>query len=182
MMTAIGVVESNSIPLGVFAADAMAKAAQVTLCIAQTACAGKYIVVVNGQVAAVKAAVEAGVEGVGPALIDSLVIPNVDERVVVAIMGAPLVEDCQALGLVETFSLASTISAADTAVKTAAVELIEVRLGRGMGGKSFLVFTGQVSAVEAAAKAIQASEGSKGLIGSSVVIPSPHGDVLKALL
>lgn len=181
-MTAIGVVESNSIPLGVLAGDAMVKTAAVELVAAQTACAGKYIVLVSGEVAAVRAAVSAGIENAGAALVDSLVIPNVDERVIVAMAGATPVESAQAVGVVETFSLASTISAADTAVKTAEVELIEVRLGRGMGGKSFLVFTGEVAAVEAASKAIGESEGSRGLIGSSVVIPSPHMDMVRALL
>lgn len=181
-MTAIGVVESNSIPLGVLAGDAMVKAAGVDLVAAQTACAGKYIVMVSGEVAAVRAAVAAGVESAASALVDSLVIPNIDERVLVALSGAPAVETAQAVGVIETFSLASTISAADTAVKTAAVELIEVRLGRGMGGKSFLVFTGEVAAVQAASKAIEANEESKGLIGSSVVIPSPHMDIVRALL
>lgn len=181
-MTAIGVVESNSIPLGILAGDVMLKTAQVDLVTAQTACAGKYIVIISGEVAAVKASVAAGIEGIGMALIDSLVIPNVDERVVIAMAGVPTIEEAQAVGAIETFSLASTISAADTAVKTAAVELLEVRLGRGMGGKSFLVYTGEVAAVEAAAKAIENSEGSKGLIGSSVVIPSPHKDMIKALL
>jgi microcompartment protein CcmL/EutN len=181
-LTAIGVVEANSIPLGVLAGDAMVKTAAVDLVTAQTTCPGKYIVIVSGEVAAVTAAVSAGVENAGTALIDSLIIPNVDERVIIAMAGAPTVENAQAVGVIETFSLASTISAADTAVKTAQVELIEVRLGRGMGGKSFLVFTGEVAAVEAAGKAIEASEGSRGLIGSSVVIPSPHMDMVKALL
>ncbi len=181
-MTAIGVVEANSIPLGIFAGDAMVKTAEVELVAAQTVCAGKYIVVVSGEVAAVKSAVAAGEIGAASALVDSLIIPNVDERVIVAMSGATLVESAQAVGVIETFSLASTISAADTAVKTAAVELIEVRLGRGMGGKSFLVFTGEVAAVEAAAKAVAESEGAKGLIGSSVVIPSPHMDMVRALL
>ncbi len=181
-MTAIGVVETNSIPLGVLAGDAMLKAAAVELVSAQTACAGKYIVLVSGDVAAVRAAVSAGEASTASAMIDSLVIPNVDERVIIAMSGAPTVETARAVGVVETFSLASTISAADTAVKTAEVDLIEVRLGRGMGGKSFLIFTGDVAAVEAASKAIEASEGSKGLIGSSVVIPSPHMDMIRALL
>lgn len=181
-MTAIGVVETNSIPLGVLAGDAMLKAAAVELVSAQTACAGKYIVLVSGDVAAVRAAVSAGEASAASAMIDSLVIPNVDERVIIAMSGAPTVETARAVGVVETFSLASTISAADTAVKTAEVDLIEVRLGRGMGGKSFLIFTGDVAAVEAASKAIEASEGSKGLIGSSVVIPSPHMDMIRALL
>ncbi|NLI22753.1 MAG: BMC domain-containing protein [Clostridiales bacterium] len=181
-MTAIGVVETNSIPLGVLAGDAMVKTAAVELVAAQTACAGKYIVMVSGDVAAVRAAVIAGAEGAGASLVDRLVIPNVDERVIVAMSGAPAVDTAQAVGVIETFSLASTIAAADIAVKTAEVELIEVRLGRGMGGKSFLVFTGEVAAVTAASRAIEANEDSRGLIGSSVVIPSPHMDMVKALL
>lgn len=181
-MTAIGVVETNSIPLGVLSGDAMVKTAQVELCVAQTACAGKYIVVVSGDVAAVNAAVASGAQNAGQALIDSLVIANVDERVVTAMAGVAEAQHIQALGLVETFSLASAIHGADLAVKTAEVELMEVRLGRGMGGKSFFIFTGEVAAVEAAARAVEANEDTKGLIGSSVVIPAPHGDIVKALL
>ena len=59
-MTAIGVVETVSIPLGVLAGDQMVKTAQVELVTAQTVCAGKYIVIVTGEVAAVKESVEAG--------------------------------------------------------------------------------------------------------------------------
>ncbi len=170
-MTAIGVVETVSIPLGVLAGDQMVKTAQVELVTAQTVCAGKYIVVVSGEVAAVRSAVAAGVESAASALVDSLVIANVDERVVAAMAGACPTEQVQAVGVMETFSLASSISAADTAVKAADVELIEVRLGRGMGGKSFVIVTGEVAAVEAAVQAAEGSEQTQGLISSSVVIP-----------
>ena len=174
-MTAIGVVETVSIPLGVLAGDQMVKTAQVELVTAQTVCAGKYIIVVSGDVAA-------GVESAASALVDSLVIANVDERVVAAMAGACPVEQVLAVGVMETFSLASSISAADTAVKAADVELIEVRLGRGMGGKSFVIVTGEVAAVEAAVQAAEGSEQTQGLISSSVVIPSPHMDIIRALL
>ena len=60
-MTAIGVVETLSIPLGVLAGDQMVKTAQVDLVTAQTVCAGKYIVVVSGEVAAVRSSVSAGI-------------------------------------------------------------------------------------------------------------------------
>ncbi len=181
-MTAIGVVETLSIPLGVLAGDQMVKAAEVALVTAQTVCAGKYIVVVSGEVAAVKSAVSAGVKSAGASLVDSLVIPNVDERVIAAMASACPGEQVQAVGVVETFSLASAISVADIAVKAADVELIEVRLGRGMGGKSFVIVTGEVAAVEAAVGAAQKGEEPKGLIASSVVIPSPHMDMVRALL
>ena len=96
--------------------------------------------------------------------------------------GACPTEQVQAVGVMETFSLASSISAADTAVKAADVELIEVRLGRGMGGKSFVIVTGEVAAVEAAVQAAEGSEQTRGLISSSVVIPSPHMDIIRALM
>ena len=181
-MTAIGVVEVQSIPLGVLAGDQMVKTADVNLVTAQTVCAGKYIVVVSGEVAAVKSAVAAGIENAAQSLVDSLVIPNVDERVIMAMSGACPLEQVQAVGVVETFSLASAISVADISVKAADVELIEVRLGRGMGGKSFVITTGEVAAVEAAVNASLKGEEGKGLISSYVVIPSPHMDMLRALL
>lgn len=181
-MYAIGMVEVLSIPLGVLAGDAMLKTAQVTLVTAQTVCAGKYIVIVSGDVAAVKSAVEAGVESVENTLVDKLLIPNVDERVIAAMAGACEADDVQALGIMETFSLAAAVLAADSAVKAADVELIEVRLGRGMGGKSFVLLTGEVAAVEAAIAAAEGCEDTEGMMARSVVIPSPHVDMIRALL
>ena len=181
-MTAIGVVETLSIPMGIFAGDQMLKTAQVDLVTAQTACPGKYIVVVSGEVAAVKSSVAAGCESAGASLVDSLLISNVDERVIAAMSGACPIDSVQAVGIIETFSLASSIHAADTAVKAADVELIEVRLGRGMGGKSFVVLTGEVAAAEAAVRAALAPEEMQGLVASSVVIPSPHRDLISALM
>jgi len=181
-MYALGMVEVLSIPMGVLAGDAMLKAAQVSLVTAQTVCAGKYIVAVSGDVAAVKASVEAGVNVVENTLVDSLLIPNVDKRVISAISGVSVIENVQAVGVIETFSLSAAVQAADAAVKAANVELIEVRLGRGMGGKSFVVLTGEVAAVEAAVAAAENCEETEGMMARSVVIPSPHMDIINALL
>ena len=103
-MYAIGVVETLSIPLGILAGDQMLKTADVSLISAQTVCAGKYIVVVSGEVAAVSAAVGAGVEGAAHGLVDSLVIPNVDLRVIRAMSGACDIQGVQAVGVVETIT------------------------------------------------------------------------------
>lgn len=181
-MNALGMVEVLSIPVGVLAGDAMLKTAQVSLVTAQTVCAGKYIVIVSGDVAAVKAAVSAGVEAAETTLVDSLMIPNVDDRVIAAMVGACEAGDVQAVGIMETFSLASAVQAADSAVKAADVELIEVRLGRGMGGKSFVLVTGDVAAVQAAVAAAEGCEETEGMMARSVVIPSPHMDMIRALL
>ena len=74
-MNALGMIEVQSIPLGVNAGDAMLKAATVQLVTAQPVCAGKYIVIVTGEVSAVSESVAAGKAEAGQRLIDSMVIP-----------------------------------------------------------------------------------------------------------
>lgn len=181
-MYALGMVESISIPLGIEAGDAMLKASEVTLSMAQVVCAGKYIVCVNGDVAAVRHAVEAGKQVAGNCLVDSFVIPNVHEKVICAIGAASPVENIAAIGIMETFSLSAAVQVADIAVKAADVELIEVRLGRGMGGKSFVLITGEVAAVRSALSATESNEEVTGMLARSVVIPSPHPDLIQALM
>lgn len=173
--------EIMSIPLGFEACDAMLKAAEVELVSAGCVCAGKYYIVVVGEVAAVRSSVEAGAEVAGSTLIDSLVIPNVDEQVAPAISACTMPEKMAALGVMETYSLCAAIHAADAAAKAAEIDLLEVRLGRGLGGKSFITLTGEVAAVEAAVKAAEALEETQGLMAQSVVIPAPHPDLLRAL-
>lgn len=181
-MIALGMIETNSIPRGIEAGDAMLKAADVKLDTAQTVCAGKYIVIVSGSVAAVKASVDAGVDIAGTVLVDSIVIPNIHEQVIQAINACTDTESFGALGIVETFSLASAVICADTMVKAADIRLIEVRLGRGLCGKSFIISTGDVAAVRFAVQGAQNLEETKGMVAEVVVIPSPHPDILQAIL
>lgn len=181
-MKAIGMIEVLSIPAGIEAGDAMLKAAEVELVLAQPVCAGKYIVVITGEVAAVRHAVEAGMSVSGNATINTVVIPNVHETVPLAINACTEVRNVSAIGVMETFSLCTAVIVADVVVKAADVTLIEVRLGRGMGGKSFILFTGDVSAVRAAVEAGNATEETQGLLSRSVVIPSPHPDMVRSLM
>ena len=180
-MSAIGMNEFMSIPTGMFACDAMLKAADVELVSAGCVCAGKYYIVVAGEVAAVRSAVEAGREVEENLLIDSLVIPNVDPQVAPAISACTMVDRLDALGIMETYSLCAAVHAADAAAKAAEVDLLEVRLGRGLGGKSFILLNGEVAAVQSSIKAAEALEETQGLMAQSAVIPSPHPDMLKAI-
>ena len=181
-MGAIGMNEVMSIPAGIQACDAMLKAAEVELVSAGCVCAGKYYIVVAGEVAAVKSSVEAGKEVAESLLIDSMVIPNVDSQVAPAIAACTVVDRLEALGIMETYSLCAAVQAADAAAKAAEVELLEVRLGRGLGGKSFILLTGEVAAVKSSIQAAEALEETKGLMAKSAIIPSPHPDMLKAIV
>lgn len=180
-MNAIGMIETNSIPAGIEAGDAMLKAASVELVTAQAVCAGKYIVLVAGEVAAVKASLAAGEPVAGNYLVDSMAIPNVHEQVISALSACTDIERAEALGIIETYSLASAVICADAAVKAAEIDLMEIRLGRGLGGKSFITLTGDVAAAKAAVAAAVSAGEEHGMMANTVVIPSPHPDIFKAI-
>src|SRR4051812_41385055 len=123
----IGLIELGSIAAGYEVSDAMLKAAAVDLVLARSICSGKYMVMVRGDVGAVQAAVEAGSSAGDFSVIDKFVIPNVDAAIFPAIAGNTKVEELDALGIIEAFSVASLIEGADAAVKAANVDLIEIR-------------------------------------------------------
>ncbi len=181
-MNALGMIEVLSIPVGIEASDALLKTAAVDLVSAQTVCAGKYICMVSGEVAAVRESVAAGENVAAEALIQSIVIPSVHANVIEAMNACSEIGQAEALGILETYSLAAAVITADACVKAADVRLIEVRLGRGLGGKSFVLLTGGVAAVEAAVRAAESLEEAEGMMSKSVVIPSPHPDLVKSLL
>jgi len=167
---------------GFEATDAMLKAANVELLLARTVCSGKYVVLVAGDVADVQASVEAGAAKAAEALVDKFLIPNVHQDVFPAIAATAKPGKLEALGVVETFSVASLIEAADAAVKSANVRFVEIRLAMAMGGKAFVSFTGSVASVETAASAAALSAGRKGLLVQKVVIPQPRQELLSELI
>ncbi len=173
----IGLIELGSIAAGFEAADAMLKAADVELLLARSICSGKYMVMVRGDVAAVQAGVEAAGQVAGEALIDSFVIPNLHESVFPALGGSVKVEKMEALGILESFSVASLIEGADAAAKAASITLMEIRLAMALGGKAFVTMTGSVSAVASAVEAGARAIAAKGLLVNKVVIPNPRSEL-----
>jgi microcompartment protein CcmL/EutN len=178
----IGLIELTSIAAGYQAADAMLKASNVNMLLSRSICSGKYMVMVRGDVAAVEAAVSAGIGGCRFAVIDSFVIPNLHEAVFPAIAGSSKVEALNALGIVESFSVAALIEGADAAVKAANVQLIEIRLAMALGGKAFVTMTGDVAAVQASVDAAAQVVGQKGMLVNKVVIPHPREELLNEMI
>lgn len=179
MITAIGLVEFQSIAKGIEGADAMVKAGRVELVLARPICPGKYIALVEGDVAAVRAAVDAGIACGEEMIVDTFVIPNIHSLVLKGLYGQVEFEKVDALGIIETFSVASLIEAADAAVKTADVRPLEIRLAVGVGGKSYVVITGDVAAVESAVRAGADVAAQRGLLVKEVVIPGPASEIKK---
>lgn len=182
MKRAIGLVELKSIPAGIQAADEMLKAAEVELILANPVCPGKYVIIVSGDVAAVKASVNAGKESGSVFIIESQVIPNIHEDVCPAITATADYEAINALGSLESMSALQCILAGDIIAKAAQVSLIEIRIARGLGGKSFVLFTGDTASVKQALDACLKELAEEGSITSAIVIPNPHPSLIPFLL
>ncbi len=178
----IGLIELSSIAAGFQVCDAMLKAADVELVLSRTICSGKYMVLVRGDVAGVESAVQAGCQTGDFSVIDTFVIPNVHEDIFPAISGTTNVGQLEALGIIESFSVASLIEGADAMAKAANVQLVEVRLAMALGGKAFASVTGSVSAVRSAVEAGAQAIGRKGLLVNKVVIPQPRPELLREMI
>jgi len=140
----------------------MLKAGDVRLLLSRSICSGKYMVLIGGDTAAVTAAVEAGCEAAGGCLIDSFVIPNIHPASSSRSAARNQRSRTGALGVIESFNVATLIQAADAVAKTSTVQLLEVRLAMAMGGKAFCSMTGDVSSVQAgvaAGRAVLAEAG-----------------------
>src|SRR5260370_4857770 len=147
---AIGLIELSSIAAGFQAADTMLKAGNVRLLLSRTICSGKYMVLIGGDTAAAEAAVSAGAEAANGCLIDQFVISNVHPDVFVALGRTRPVQADGALGILESFNVATLIQAADAAAKAANVTLLEVRLAMALGGKAFCTITGDSASAQPA--------------------------------
>ncbi len=179
MKAAIGLVELSSIAKGIEVSDAMIKRADVELIVNRTICPGKYMIIIGGDVDAVNASVETGVEVSMDEIVDHFVIPNVHPTIFPALSGINATVELNALGVIESFSVASIIECADAAVKAAPVTLITVYLAMAIGGKGYVMFTGDVGSVQSAVDAGVSVIKKKGLLVQKVVIPSPRKEILK---
>jgi len=173
---ALALLELDSIAAGIEAGDAMAKRAPIDVLRAGTVHPGKYLVLVGGAVADVEEALEAGREVGATSILDVVLLPHVHPELVNAIRGERRAAAGEALGVIETATVAAIIEAADAGLKGAMVRLLEIRLADDLGGKGYLLFDGAVADVEAAVETgVGRIAGSPGLAWR--VIPRLHAEM-----
>ncbi|HDR04020.1 MAG TPA: BMC domain-containing protein [Candidatus Marinimicrobia bacterium] len=177
-MHAVGLVEMSSIARGFFVADTMLKKAQVKLLMNRSICPGKYMALIGGDVAEVEAAIAAGEKAADEYTIDTMIIRNLHSEILPALSGTNEFHKVDALGIVETFSVATTIEAADASLKAANVKIIQIHLAMAIGGKAYYSIAGDVAAVEAAVDAGVHYIKNKGLLVEKVVIPHPRQEII----
>ncbi len=181
MYKAIGVIELKSVPKGVEATDAALKSAGVQVVSAHPSCPGKYEMILTGSISNVTSAVEHVLSKFEGYVIDSSVMGRIDEQVIAALFGTQSGNKNGSLGLIETFSAATSIKAADLAVKTAKVEIYDLRVSRGLGGKGVVMLTGEVGDVTAAVEAGANYAKQYGQLSSTAIIAAPHAELWEQL-
>ena len=156
MAKAIGMVEVTTVSTGYLAADEMAKAADVELLQAEVTCPGKFVILVTGELSAVRASVDRAGSRYADKVIDTFVLGNPHESIFPAIYGTAQPEKIDALGILETYDVAAL-----------------------MCGKSYMTLTGSVSAVQAAIDRAKDEAGDKGMFLDSSVIARPSDKLIK---
>jgi len=175
----IGLLELSSVARGVEAADALLKVADVEMLFSSPVQPGKYVMLFTGSVEDVRQSLERGLEVAGNTLVDQLHISQIHAQVESGLRrrGGHVNGQLDAVGVVETKTVAAAIQAADVALKTATVDLIDLRIANGLGGKSFFTLTGEVSDVRSSVAAGARSAEERGQLAEQVVIPRPHADL-----
>jgi microcompartment protein CcmL/EutN len=176
-ITVLGILEFDSIALGIKALDEMVKIAPIEIIDAKTICPGKYIIVFTGDVASAEFSYKAGIEAGGENIVDKLFLPMIHEDVVAAIGKTIKFDDWDSLGIIETNSVASSIEAGDIAAKISGVKIVEIRIAIGFGGKSYVKLMGKLEDVETAVEEASEKIRRKGLLCMKTIIPKPHTEI-----
>ena len=180
-LNSIGLIELSSVATGYLVEDVTLKAGDVQLLLARTICSGKFLIVIAGDVTSVQAALLAGAAAAGASLIERRQITRVHPSVLSAISQSVDIDpkELRSIGVIETFSAASIIEVADTAVKAANVTLLRVHLAMALGGKGFVLMAGDVSSVQAAVAAASAVAAEDGMLVGRSVIPAPSAELFR---
>jgi microcompartment protein CcmL/EutN len=173
--TAIALFEYDSIAAGIESGDDMVKRAPLDVIHAGTVHPGKYLVLVGGSVGDVEEALAAAELRNGEHLLSSMFLPDPHPALVAGLAGAGVDRSREALGIVETETVADVIRAADAGLKGADVDMVRIYLADGLGGKGYVLFCGTLTEVDAAVEA--GSERVEGRLVGRRVIPQLHGEM-----
>lgn len=185
---ALGLIETLGMVPAIGGTDIMLKTANVELISYENIGSTLVAVMVKGDVAAVKASVEAG--AAAAAQIGKVTAQNVMPRPIRAVGDVVSVhavpndseenspERPKAMGLIETFGLVFVLEAADAMSKAADVQLVGYE--NVASGYISVLVEGDVGACQAAVEAgVKAVEEMGAEVHCSLVIPTPHPDLKK---
>lgn len=150
-LPAIALIEISSIAAGAYVADRMVKRSPVELLHAGTVQPGKYLILVGGGTAEVEESYREALQAAPAEILDEVFLPQVHRQVIELLDGTRTFANYDSMVVLETSTIAAIVRATDAAAKGAMVEVAELRLGSGLGGRGLAMLTGDRSDVEAAA-------------------------------
>lgn len=174
----------GDIPPGLRALDALAKEAEVSVVSAGTIQRGHYLILFGGEVEPVEMSLNRALALAGAAVEDAVLLPHAEERIVPSMMRGlirwPAPGDT--LGVVQTGSPPTMLAAVDAALKGAEVQLVELRVADGLGGKAIANLWGELVDVQAAIElATDAMARGKSQRCSTTIIPRADDAVVQAI-
>jgi microcompartment protein CcmL/EutN len=173
----IALIELGSIAAGTYAADRMVKRSPIELLHAGTVQPGKYLILVGGGTAEVEESYREGLQAAPAEILDEVFLPQVHPRVLESLEGARTFANYESLLVLETSTIAAIVRATDAAAKGAAVEVAEMRLGSGLGGRGLAILTGERTNVEAAADIASRSLAGRNVTLCHSIISNVHEQI-----
>ncbi len=181
---ALAMLHLGEVPLGLRALDALVKEAPVQVHAAGTVQCGQYLILFGGQLEPVLRAHNRAIMVSGGSIVDEVILPDAEERIVPAVVRGVLRRPARGdtLGVIQTASPPTLLRAIDPALKGALVELVELRVGDGLGGKAIASLWGEIFDVEAALSiASDALARGRPEGCSTTIIPNAERDVVAAI-
>ncbi len=176
---ALAMIEFKSVARGIVATDQMIKKAPIQVLETHPICPGKYMVLIGGEVADVEEAFNVGTACAADMLVNDFILPFAHHGIIPALTGTSKIENFKSLGIIETFSVASCLKASDIAAKEAPIDLVEIRLGNGLGGKGYFVINGELSDVEIAIESAKKYICKEGMLAGAEIIAAPHPEFIE---
>ena len=178
---ALGVIELGTIIRGYRVLDAMVKRSPITVRAAYPVSTGKFLIFVEGGVAEVDEAMQAGRPAAGNQLLADLFLPYCHPQLWDGLFQKFKRTPIDALGLFECHTVVDAILGADVALKAAEVNLAALHLAAGIGGRAYFVVSGELFDAEAAIEAALDRIDEPRIIEHDVLF-APHDDMTLELL
>lgn len=177
-------IEFDSVPVGIFAADAALKKSPVSLVRSGTIGAGRHLLIFAGTTASVaEAHAEALFQG-GLQVTDDALLPDIHpdlyDSLLYATRRAPLPE--LPVWILETPSVSCNVLAIEHALKGVPVALLEFRAGDPrMNGRGLAILQGDLYDLEAAQELALSSLEARGIPARHRLLTAPHESLLAQL-
>ncbi len=178
MGQALGLAEFKSIAKGIEMLDTMTKQANIKIVENRIVCIGKFFVVISGEVADVTAAIDSLSDLSESELVGAKVIPSLADEVIEKINGKIIRENIRSIGVVEARSVHCGLYAANYIKKSSNVDILRISLTLGLGGKSIVIFTGDIASVRNGIDVAREKLSDPKDIISAVAIPSPSQEFI----